>query len=421
MDWDLKMPSWDFVEVEQSAGTNIGSVDCLVDLKLGGLGEGWKIQPTMSEMPSGSGSSKRARTPNNGRQVASCLVDGCKSDLSKCREYHRRHKVFPGGAFQDADGYGRREGAEILSAVQQVMEQGLCIPELYMMNMGLSQLSIVIALCFDDVLLHLLLRHAILFHACFRFSYDRFHSLVEFDEVKRSCRKRLDGHNRRRRKPQPDPTASFFATHQGSRFISYPPMFPAAAQSLTWPGIIKIENETFCNNQPMSYPGWQQEAPSSFSISFKDGKKFPFLQRGSTKDSACQSLLKNIASGNSSTKAFPDGVARIRSSERALSLLSSPTGAAMNLGQMVTADQIPFSQPLISALPYSALGQYSGLPASTFSASLAGLSCSGIADDHGATILVSDASNTDLHCHGFFHAGIEGPSAGTSQVLPFEQ
>lgn len=31
----------------------------------------------------------------------------------------------------------------------------------------------------------------------------RFHSLVEFDDRKRSCRKRLDGHNRRRRKPQP--------------------------------------------------------------------------------------------------------------------------------------------------------------------------------------------------------------------------
>lgn len=31
----------------------------------------------------------------------------------------------------------------------------------------------------------------------------RFHLLVEFDEVKRSCRKRLDGHNKRRRKPQP--------------------------------------------------------------------------------------------------------------------------------------------------------------------------------------------------------------------------
>lgn len=31
----------------------------------------------------------------------------------------------------------------------------------------------------------------------------RFHSLGEFDDVKRSCRKRLDGHNRRRRKPPP--------------------------------------------------------------------------------------------------------------------------------------------------------------------------------------------------------------------------
>jgi hypothetical protein len=30
---------------------------------------------------------------------------------------------------------------------------------------------------------------------------DRFHVLAEFDEAKRSCRKRLTEHNRRRRKP----------------------------------------------------------------------------------------------------------------------------------------------------------------------------------------------------------------------------
>lgn len=35
--------------------------------------------------------------------------------------------------------------------------------------------------------------------ACF----GRFHLLSEFDEGKRSCRKRLADHNRRRRKPQP--------------------------------------------------------------------------------------------------------------------------------------------------------------------------------------------------------------------------
>jgi hypothetical protein len=36
------------------------------------------------------------------------------------------------------------------------------------------------------------------FHVC------RFHPLPEFDEGKRSCRRRLEGHNRRRRKTQPD-------------------------------------------------------------------------------------------------------------------------------------------------------------------------------------------------------------------------
>ena len=33
---------------------------------------------------------------------------------------------------------------------------------------------------------------------------DRFHALQEFDEGKRSCRRRLAGHNRRRRKAHPD-------------------------------------------------------------------------------------------------------------------------------------------------------------------------------------------------------------------------
>jgi hypothetical protein len=36
----------------------------------------------------------------------------------------------------------------------------------------------------------------------------RFHLLEEFDEGKRSCRRRLAGHNRRRRKTQPDADAA---------------------------------------------------------------------------------------------------------------------------------------------------------------------------------------------------------------------
>jgi len=34
--------------------------------------------------------------------------------------------------------------------------------------------------------------------------FRRFHALQEFDEGKRSCRRRLAGHNRRRRKTHPD-------------------------------------------------------------------------------------------------------------------------------------------------------------------------------------------------------------------------
>lgn len=36
----------------------------------------------------------------------------------------------------------------------------------------------------------------------------RFHPLSEFDEGKRSCRRRLAGHNRRRRKTQPEDVTS---------------------------------------------------------------------------------------------------------------------------------------------------------------------------------------------------------------------
>lgn len=39
---------------------------------------------------------------------------------------------------------------------------------------------------------------------CFTFATCRFHLLAEFDDGKRSCRKRLAGHNERRRKPQLD-------------------------------------------------------------------------------------------------------------------------------------------------------------------------------------------------------------------------
>ncbi|KAG0462571.1 hypothetical protein HPP92_021047 [Vanilla planifolia] len=202
MEWDLEMPPWDLPELEanapaanlssvaassgSSSGQKPGGMDCSVDLKLGGLGDfgladKWKEHSRASALPPAAASlAKRPRMPGGGSQNVSCLVDGCRSDLSNCREYHRRHKV-----------------CEVHSKTPIVLvgdqEQRFC-----------QQCS-------------------------------RFHLLAEFDDVKRSCRKRLDGHNRRRRKPQIDPInpGNLYPSSHGTGFTSYPQTFPASADT-TW-------------------------------------------------------------------------------------------------------------------------------------------------------------------------------------------
>jgi len=81
-----------------------------------------------------------------------CQVDNCKEDLSKAKDYHRRHKV--------CEAHSKASKALLGNQMQRFCQQ------------------------------------------C-----SRFHPLLEFDEGKRSCRRRLAGHNRRRRKTQPDEVA----------------------------------------------------------------------------------------------------------------------------------------------------------------------------------------------------------------------
>ncbi|XP_022878232.1 squamosa promoter-binding-like protein 12 isoform X2 [Olea europaea var. sylvestris] len=76
-----------------------------------------------------------------------CQVEGCDIDLSAAKEYHRKHKV--------CDGHSKSP-----RVIVGGLEHRFC-----------QQCS-------------------------------RFHSLSEFDEKKRSCRRRLSDHNARRRKPQ---------------------------------------------------------------------------------------------------------------------------------------------------------------------------------------------------------------------------
>ncbi|KAF8408440.1 hypothetical protein HHK36_007593 [Tetracentron sinense] len=396
MEWELKASSWDFAELEREPIPNIGPSsmegqktkgDSLVDLKLGSSGDfgdasvdKWKDTTTVFKAVSTSSkSSKRARAPSNGTQTVSCLVDGCRSDLSNCRDYHRRHKV-----------------CELHSKTPMVMVSG--------------QQQRFCQQCSS-------------FTPYDHYSPRRFHMLAEFDDVKRSCRKRLDGHNRRRRKSQPESlsmnSGSLLYSHQGARLLPFTnsQIFPTAVVSPTWAGAVKTEDDaTLYNRHPqLHFIDRQIQCPGTFSRSSKEVKQFPFLQvndpslgnRMPPEASACQPFLNTISSsgsGGGSRKMFSDGLTRVLDSDCALSLLSLPRTqtSGISLSHVVPADSFSLAQPLMPSMQYNGLGRYSS---------------QGMEDEPVGSVLVPD---TDLHCQGMFHVGPDGSSEnGAPHTLPF--
>ncbi|XP_061361206.1 squamosa promoter-binding-like protein 1 [Gastrolobium bilobum] len=96
-------------------------------------------------------SEKKTKITGTTSNRAVCQVEDCRADLSNAKDYHRRHKV--------CDLHSKASKALVGNVMQRFCQQ------------------------------------------C-----SRFHVLQEFDEGKRSCRRRLAGHNKRRRKTHPDAT-----------------------------------------------------------------------------------------------------------------------------------------------------------------------------------------------------------------------
>nr|KYP44650.1 Squamosa promoter-binding-like protein 14 [Cajanus cajan] len=110
--------------------------------------------PLQLNLGRASGGNKRLRSGSPGTaSYPMCQVDNCREDLSKAKDYHRRHKV--------CEAHSKASKALLANQMQRFCQQ------------------------------------------C-----SRFHPLSEFDEGKRSCRRRLAGHNRRRRKTQPEDVTS---------------------------------------------------------------------------------------------------------------------------------------------------------------------------------------------------------------------
>ncbi|KAK4773366.1 hypothetical protein SAY87_028385 [Trapa incisa] len=128
-------------------------VSPFVDLKLGRFSDigdhhsSMFLQRDVLPSPKPTAPAKRARAKGIGSHTAYCQVYGCNKDLSSSKDYHKRHKVC-------------EAHSKTSKVIVNGIEQRFC-----------QQCS-------------------------------RFHFLAEFDDGKRSCRRRLAGHNERRRKPQ---------------------------------------------------------------------------------------------------------------------------------------------------------------------------------------------------------------------------
>ncbi|KAK3036427.1 hypothetical protein RJ639_030026, partial [Escallonia herrerae] len=341
MGWLLEASGWELTEFDQEDGsrnlnlaalTASGSLEgqknnggFSVDLGLGRFADigdrtlsksKEKTGSAMSSSPSES--SKRTRALG-ATQHAPCLVEGCTSDLSNCREYHRRHRVCERHSKTPVVIVGGRE-------------QRFC-----------QQCS-------------------------------RFHSLVEFDEVKRSCRKRLDGHNRRRRKPQPASlymsSRSLLSNHKGARLLQFgdPQAYATSTDygsNLTWPSIDKHQRQLHVTVH-------QNTSSNSFARTYSErNKQFPILLANcpdfgnqANPEVSISPFLKTNASTQSSgnnLKKSSDAFTHLVESKRALSLLSTqPTQTSgTSLSNLVQQNTIYLNQPTGSSLQLNGLAQYS--------------------------------------------------------------
>ncbi|KAL4342193.1 hypothetical protein GQ457_08G011760 [Hibiscus cannabinus] len=220
--------------------------------------------------PGSSSSSGSGKKPRGGMVQSAppprCQVEGCKVDLSDAKAYYSRHKVC-----------GMHSKAS--NVIVAGLEQRFC-----------QQCS-------------------------------RFHQLPEFDQGKRSCRRRLAGHNERRRKPPPGSLLSsrysrlsssiIESSNRGGSFIMDFRAYPRHSTRDVWSTSRSSENVSANQN---TATGWS--LPHPWQNNLEDPPPNFFLQ--GTAAGTCSST---------STAGIPPGVV---DSNSALSLLSNQPWGSRN-------------------------------------------------------------------------------------------
>ncbi|PWA73235.1 squamosa promoter-binding-like protein [Artemisia annua] len=130
--------------------------------------------------PTASPMIKRSRASYLSSQSPRCQVEGCNLDLASAKDYHRRHRICA-------------NHSKSPKVVVAGMERRFC-----------QQCSRKVTFCKNNTHIGFLIHHIFLTSnkLTLRWVISRFHDLSEFDDRKRSCRRRLSAHNARRRRPQ---------------------------------------------------------------------------------------------------------------------------------------------------------------------------------------------------------------------------
>ncbi|KAK2413546.1 squamosa promoter-binding protein 13A [Trifolium repens] len=348
MDWDWKEFAWDPSGLE-----DLKNEGDSVDLRLGEASDSLEksVQDTGKEdlkaVSSFSGSSKRLRL-QNGSQNMICSVDGCNADLSDCREYHKRHRV--------CEKHSKTPVVLVGGKQQRFCQQ------------------------------------------C-----SRFHSLTEFDDVKRSCRKRLDGHNKRRRKPQPPSlfmaAEKFMYNYKGPRVLHFGS--PQAYVNVNpimrniWPATSITEAESGYDNHRFLYridkhkqdkgqPHWQEILPKFGDVN-KAAPGIPIEQ-------PTRNAVDSSAGGKGGRKVSSDSKPESFDSGCALYLLSTLQTQSSELSLMQSSINNSPTESSSGTVHFDAMNEYS---------------FSGKAKDkpNNGSVFVLDGNTTNLHCNGMLQMG----------------
>ncbi|KAL5808388.1 hypothetical protein ACOSQ3_029079 [Xanthoceras sorbifolium] len=259
---------------------------------------------TTTTTGSGSGSGRKVRSGGGGvmqsGQLPRCQVEGCQVDLSDAKAYYSRHKVCS---------MHSKSPMVVVAGLQQRFCQ----------------------------------------------QCSRFHQLPEFDQGKRSCRRRLAGHNERRRKPPPGSllaarygrlsSSAFENSSRVGGFLVDFSSYPRVANRDPWPATRLSErvpgNQTTGTARHLPHSPWQNYSENPPSDLFVQGSaggtgfSSPGIPSGEcftgVSDSSCAlSLLSNQPWG-SRNRASGLGVSDLMHSQGAsMAQPASPHGVAVD-------------------------------------------------------------------------------------------